>query len=100
MNFCIRSKRGKSIQMAKASAFASKRTPDFIALNGVIMACAKRGAGKTDPLINLLRLMINENAQNCFILVSLTYSNNTHMFKGLTLDANDVINRLIPQSTI
>ena len=80
------------IQVPKNGAFTIQTNDEFINLHGVILACAKRGVGKTTAFSNLLRLMVQNKALDRFILVSPTYHNNKHYFEGLPLDEdNDVI---------
>jgi len=80
------------IKIPKNDAFQIQTSNDFIKLHGIILAIAKRGTGKTTALSNLLRLMKEDNALDRLILVSPTYHNNKHYFKGLPLDEeNDVL---------
>lgn len=79
------------IVVPKSKAFTIQTEPDFIQMHSVILACAKRGTGKTVALTNLLRLMNQNNALDRLILVSGTYHNNKHYFTGLPLDEDDVI---------
>lgn len=80
------------IKIPKGSAFTIDTQDDFIQLNAVILAVAKRGGSKTTALSNLLRMMKQNNALDRLIIVSPTYHNNKHYFEGLPLDEeNDVI---------
>lgn len=80
------------IRVPKNGAFTIQTNPEFIQLHGVILACAKRGTGKTCAFSNLLRLMKENNALDRLIVVSPTFSNNRHYFEGLPLDEeNDII---------
>ena len=74
------------IQVPSRGAFTISTKPEFIQLHGVILACAKRGTGKTCAFSNLLRLMKENDALDRLILVSPTYNNNRHYFTGLPLD--------------
>jgi len=79
------------IHTPKAKAFTIKTPDDFIQLNAVILAIAKRGVGKSCSLTNLLRMMKENAVLDRLILVSPTYSNNTHYFEGLPLKEADVL---------
>jgi hypothetical protein len=79
------------ITVPKGSAFTINTDKDFIQLNAVILAIAKRGVGKTTAISNLLRMMKENNVLDRLILVSPTYHNNKHYFQGLPLAEEDVI---------
>ena len=79
------------ITVPKGSAFTIKTDPDCIQLCGIILAIAKRGCGKTCSLSNLLHMMKANNALDRLIIVSPTYHNNAHYFKGLPLADEDII---------
>ena len=79
------------ITVPKGSAFTIKTDPDFIQLHGVILSVAKRGCGKTCSLSNLLNMMQKNKALDRLIIVSPTYHNNKHYFKGLPITDEDII---------
>lgn len=80
-----------AIRVPTGSAFSIKTEADFIQLHAVILAVAKRGCGKTTALSNLLRIMHENRALDRLILVSPTYHNNKHYFRGLPLAEEDVL---------
>ena len=79
------------ITVPKGSAFTIKTDKDFIQLNAIILAIAKRGTGKTTAISNILRMMKDNNVLDRLILVSPTCPNNKHYSTELPLADEDMI---------
>ena len=77
-------------------------TPDdFFKLPFVMLSIAKRMSGKTCSMSNFLHILHRMGKLDRVILVSPTYSNNSHYFDGLPLDVeNDVIEPTVDAAQI
>ena len=65
------------ITVPKGSAFTIKTDKDFIQLNAIILAIAKRGTGKSCSISNLLRMMKENNVLDRLILQEHIITTNT-----------------------
>jgi len=78
-----------------------KTQNDFFRLPFVMLSIAKRMSGKTCSMSNFLKILHGMDRLDRVILVSPTYSNNSHYFDKLPLDVeNDVIEPTIDAAQI
>jgi len=76
-------------------------TPDdFFKLPFVMLSIAKRMSGKTCSMSQFLHILNRLKLLDRVILVSPTYENNKHYFKGLPLDTKDILEPTIDASAI
>lgn len=77
-------------------------TPDdFFKLPFVMLSIAKRMSGKTCSMTQFLHILNRLGKLDRVILVSPTYSNNSHYFDGLPLDVEkDVIEPTVDSAPI
>lgn len=67
-------------------------TPDEqIKMHALVIACGKRGGGKTVALTALCRHLKKDKALDRLIVVSPTWGSNKHMFEGLPVDEEEDI---------
>lgn len=68
--------KGRDIVVPKGSAFKIETKPDMIKLHTNLIAVGKRGAAKSTSVINLVRMLVQDNSiQRCFLITPSYYSN-------------------------
>jgi len=80
------------IQVPSGGVSPPQTKPDFVALPCIFLALAKRNTGKTCALTNILHMAKHNDVLDRCIVVSGTFPNNEHYFRGLPVDhENDIL---------
>ena len=81
-----------NIQLPKSNWKDIVTEDDWIRLHTITLAVAVPNRGKTAAISTMLKIHYAQGALDRLIIVSPTYDNNTHYFKGLPIDEeNDVV---------
>jgi len=77
------------------------QTPRWLPNLGVVIACAKRGGGKTTAITNYFRLLKEGSPDPYrFIIVSSTFDSNYSLMEDLEIDRDDILDPEDPNTAI